>query len=328
MSHKKVTFKNSVKWHGCSSVLRRVKAGGPQGATIGLLEYLSQSNKSSDCVSESDRFKFLDDLSILEIINLLTIGISSFNVKHQVANDIPQHNQYIPPENLKTQAWLNSINEWTNNQKMKINEKKTKCMIFNYSNNYQFTTRLTINEHPIEVIKSTRLLGTVIQDNLCWDLNTRELVKKANARMELLRRVPSFCKNYQDLKNIYILFVRSILEQSATVWHSSLSEVNKNDLERVQKSALKVILGEQYKTYPNALKIVELETLNERRKHLCLVFAQRSKKHPKMRKMFPYTEKTHKMDTRNPEKFQVQHALKERLKKSPIIYMQNLLNEN
>ena len=32
----------SVKWHGCSSVPRKIKGGGPQGATTGLLEYLSQ----------------------------------------------------------------------------------------------------------------------------------------------------------------------------------------------------------------------------------------------------------------------------------------------
>jgi hypothetical protein len=56
------------------------QGGGPQGATIGLLEYLSQSNNSSDMVNESERFKFLDDLSILEIVNLLTVGLTSFNL--------------------------------------------------------------------------------------------------------------------------------------------------------------------------------------------------------------------------------------------------------
>ena len=46
------------------------------------------------------------------------------------------------------------------------------------TNKYQFTTRLSVNNHPIEVIKSTRLLGTVVQDNLCWDLNTKEIGEK------------------------------------------------------------------------------------------------------------------------------------------------------
>ena len=117
-------------------------------------------------------------------------------------------------------------------------------MIFNFTENHKFTTRLKINGEPIEVIDSTKLLGTYFTSNLSWDLNTSEIVKKANARMELLRRVAEFNVPTEDLTNIYILFVRSILEQSATVWHSSLSQENSNDLERVQKSATKIILNQ------------------------------------------------------------------------------------
>ena len=114
----------TVKWHGCHSLPRKVNGGGPQGATLGLLEYLSQSNNSADMVSESDRFKFIDDLSILEIVNLLTVGLTSFNLKQQVPADIPLHNQYIPSENLKSQDWLNQINDWTINQKMRESAKQ------------------------------------------------------------------------------------------------------------------------------------------------------------------------------------------------------------
>ena len=95
---------------------------------------------------------------------------------------------------------------------MLINEKKTKCMIFNYTDNHQFTTRLDINKQQIDVIDSTRLLGTIITNNLCWDLNTATIVRKANARMELIRRVAEFGTPIEDMKEIYILFVRSILE--------------------------------------------------------------------------------------------------------------------
>ena len=44
------------------------------------------------------------------------------------------------------------------------------------------------------------------------------------------------------------------LDQSAVVWHSSLSQKNRNDLERVQKSAVRCILGDNYKGYENALE--------------------------------------------------------------------------
>ena len=318
----------SVKWHGCRSVPRTIKGGGPQGATIGILEYLSQSNHNSDCVNPQDRFKFLDDLTVLEIVNLLTVGISSFNIKAQVPSHIPEHNQIIQAHNLKSQEWLNQINDWTLNQKMKINENKTKTMIFNYTNNYQFTTGLKINDKDIDVIDSTRLLGTIIQKDLRWDLNTAQVVRKANARMEILRRVSSFGAPIQDLKDIYILFIRSLLEQSATVWHSSLTEENAQDLERVQKNALRIILKDQYKTYKHALAKLGLEKLSERREKLCLTFAQKCTKNPRTAYMFPMKKKKHLMQTRNTEKFEVQQAINERLKNSPIIYMQNLLNKN
>ena len=318
----------SVKWHGCRSVPRKIKGGGPQGATIGILEYLSQSNHNSDCVNPQDRFKFLDDLTVLEIVNLLTVGISSFNIKAQVPSHIPEHNQIIPAQNLKSQEWLHQINDWTLNQKMMINENKTKTMIFNYTNNYHFTSGLKINDKNIDVIDSTRLLGTIIQKDLRWDLNTAQVVKKANARMEILRRVSSFGAPIQDLKDIYILFIRSLLEQSATVWHSSLTEENAEDLERVQKNALRIILKDQYKTHKHALAKLGLEKLSERREKLCLTFAQKCTKNPRTANMFPMKKKKHLMQTRNTEKFEVQQALNERLKNSPIIYMQNLLNKN
>ena len=114
----------SVKWHGSRSVPKPINGGGPQGATLGILEYLAQSNNSADCVNEVDRFKFIDDLTILEIVNLLTVGLSSFNIKQQVPVDIPLHNQYIPSENLQSQVWLNQINDWTVKQKMLINESE------------------------------------------------------------------------------------------------------------------------------------------------------------------------------------------------------------
>ena len=44
--------------------------------------------------------------------------------------------------------------------------------------------------------------------------------------------------------------------------------------------------------------------------------------------MFPKNSKKHDMITRNPEVYKVQFANTERLKNSPIIYMQELLNEN
>ena len=122
-------------------------------------------------------------------------------------------------------------------------------------------------------------------------------------------------------------YIRSLLEQSSTVWHNSLTVQHSNDLERVQKVALKIILKDRYKRYENALATLELESLATRRENLCLIFAHKCLKNPKMKYLFPPNNKTHEMKTRECEDCYVNHTNTTRLQRSPIIYMQNLLNK-
>ena len=154
------------------------------------------------------------------------------------------------------------------------------------------------------------------------------LWKKANASLQILHKISDFGASLNDLKQIYILFTRSILEQSSPVWHSSLTQDNSDDLERVQKSALKIILNDNYKTYKNALNLLELDSLSNRREQLCLEFAKKCTKHPKLKHIFPLNNKDHQMITRDEEKYMVHFVNTTRLQNSAILYMQRLLNEN
>ena len=111
---------------------------------------------------------------------------------------MPEHNQMIPAQFLKSQEYLNTIKEWTENQKMILNQRKTKVMVFNFTDKYQFSTRLNLNNENLEIVKHAKLLGVTISDDLKWDLNTENLVKRANARMELLRKVASFTTSIDE----------------------------------------------------------------------------------------------------------------------------------
>ena len=91
------------------SSVRDLPGGGPQGCNLGLLEYDSQTNENTDFLPEEDKFKFVDDLSILEVINLITIGLAGYNFKQHVASDIGIGQLFIPSENLKSQSHMNEI---------------------------------------------------------------------------------------------------------------------------------------------------------------------------------------------------------------------------
>ena len=262
-----------VKWHGNKSKQKQVDGGGPQGGLLGILEYKAQSNESANSVPKDSRYKFVDDLTTLEKIALLSIGICSHNIKQQVPNDINVSNLFIPQDNLKTQHYINQIAEWTNCQKMTLNEEKTKSMVFNIRKNKQFSTRLTLNNKHIETVTEFKLLGTYITSDLKGNKNTKYLVKRAYARMELLRQMTKFTKSTWDKLIMYKVYIRSILEQSCTVWNSSLTKKNERELERVQKVAVKLIIRNK-NTYEENLNELKIQTLKERRNTLSLNFAK------------------------------------------------------
>ena len=83
--------------------------------------------------------------------------------------------------------------------------------------------------------------------------------------MILLQKLADFGAPKEDLKTIYISYIRSVLEKRAVVWLFSLTEQNKQDLEIVQKSACKVIFKNKYESYHTSLELLDLEDLNQRR---------------------------------------------------------------
>ena len=130
-----------------------------------------------------------------------------------------------------------------------------------------------------------------------------------------------------DLLDLYKKHVRSILEYAAPVWHSSLKGEDRLKLERVQKSALHIILGERYQSYTSALKMTGTKTLFERRRLLCLKFARKSLKSNKFKTWFkPNTNDTATRQVQS--KFCEVYSRLDRFEKSPISYLTQLLNND
>ena len=77
-----------------------------------------------------------------------------------------------------------------------------------------------------------KILGTTINNSLTWDTNTDEIIKKVNKRMLFLKKIKSFGASTNEMVDLWKIYCRSILEQSAVVWGPYLTEENKDDLER------------------------------------------------------------------------------------------------
>jgi len=98
-------------------------------------------------------------------------------------------------------------------------------------------------------------------------------------------------------------------------------------IERVQKCACYIILGNQYTSYKNALKLLDLETLESRRRKLSLKFAIKASKHSKFKAWFK--PNVNNVNTRlEKPKFCDVKSNHVRYEKSAISYLTKLLNEH
>ena len=101
-------------------------------------------------------------------------------------------------------------------------------------------------------------------------------------------------------------------------WSPGLTISNCYQIERVQKTALAIILGENYYSYSSALRKLDLETLSDRRRALCLNFAKKAYKSEKFNQWFCESEtdlQLRDVKTRTT-----------RYRKSPLPYLTELLN--
>ena len=180
----------------------------------------------------------------------------------------------------------------------------------------------------IERIRESKILGMWISDTLSWSRNCREICRQAYSRLAMITRLKYVGVKIEDLLDIYKLFIRSVTEYCSVVFHSRLTEEQSDKLERIQKTCLRVILGDMYIDYTSALEMTELETLRSRRLKRCLDFSKKCINHPRNMRLFPLQENSSTCKVRKKEVFKVNFARTSTYKYTTIPFCQRLLNEH
>ena len=169
-------------------------------------------------------------------------------------------------------------------------------------------------------------MGLWITKDLTWEKNTSEICKKAYTRMRMLTKLKYVGTKTKDLIEIYSMFIRSTAEYCSTVFHSNLTERLSNKIESIQKTGLKIILGQNYISYEDALEKCGLQALSARREKRCLQFGLKSLPHPITSSLFPLNPTSDTHNVRRREKIKVNSARTEQYRRSAIPYIQRKLN--
>ena len=313
-----------MRYKGASSSRKLLPGSSPQGAFLGVLIFIIIFNgallRPGIPRPYSLTLKYVDDLSILVAINL----------KKKLEFD-PSRNEFtLLAESNPLQLQLDNLCSFAAKKHLKIKESKSHVMKFTFSNTLDFTPEIEVNgfKDNLEIVTETKLLGIMLTSDLKWTRNTEFICKKAYKRMWTLRRMKILDIDPLVILDVYEKEIRSVLELAVPAWHSGLTAKQSDDIERVQKVAVRIILsdsmsGKSDYSYDMALVTLNLEPLSVRREVLCKRFA---KKTLNSRHSDIFQSNQSKHNTRNKSNFTELKSNTARCYKSPINYLTRLLN--
>ena len=157
-----------VEFDGCKSSYLPVTTGVPQGSVLGHLLFIIYMN---DIYCASDKFNsilFADDTHLLSTL-------CSFDMSINQNTDLSVLSKYINSELQKIHTWL-AIN------KLSLNVKKTKYMIFHHKrrNIENMIPQLQIDNYKLERVREFNFLGLLVDENLTWDSHIQKVSNKVS----------------------------------------------------------------------------------------------------------------------------------------------------
>ena len=198
--------KQQVKLGETVSDWMSVNAGVPQGTKLGPILLLIMVN---DLIPlKSDYWKYVDDMSISEVIP--RNGVSNM------------------------QSELDHISSWATNNYMKLNTKKCEELRIRFLRDKPNLSQLYIDGAPIDTVDSAKVLGVSLQNDLKWKSHVDNITKKAAKRLYIIRVLKRNGLPVDDLITIFKTLIRSVLQYSCPVWHSSLPTYLSDKIEKIQ----------------------------------------------------------------------------------------------
>lgn len=253
--------KQCTKYGTLSSSFLPLKNGTPQGTKIAILLFIVLINTLLKDFYEQQQLSkhfmaaFVDDMSVAEA------------VKYGEVPDI--HTQ------------INRLNDLLTENKMCLNAKKSAVIVVDKSKNKKFSNlKITVNGTDIPKVSMSKLLGVYINESGDWSNHVDFIYRKACLKLQILRKLKSLGFLMNQLKLIYIMHVRSILEYCCVLWSNYLTAPAKAKLISVEKRAISIITGKPVRTanYPILCQVLGIDLLASRWDTLMLGFGSATMK--------------------------------------------------
>ena len=221
----------------CFSEWGSVPAGVPQGTKLGpWLFLLMINNLRVDALT----WKYVDDTTISQTIPRGSLGDLQYAVT--------------------------AVEDWSRPQRMQLNAEKCKEMVIDLKKNSHHFSPLEVDGNELPVTDCAKP-GVTISSDLKWNNHVVDCIKKANKCLYFIVLSKRARVSLNDIVNFYCTTIRPVLEYCAPVFHHALPAYLNEEIERIQKRVLSIILPDM--SYRECLDRLGLQTLYDRRNELC-----------------------------------------------------------
>ena len=210
------------------SEAQQIKCGVPQGSILGPLMFILYVNDMPTCFTKCDVNIYADDTAF-----------------YYAANDLSTIKNVLKSE-------LKSVFEWLCANKLSLHIGKTNSLLICSQQKRRHLTNtnlsLDLDGDDIEQVSSLKYLGVIIDENLKYKEYMDALIGKLNRSIGIVRRASRYVDQITRV-TLYNTLVLPHIDYCSTVWGKSICKKDLSRLQRIQNSAMRIILECHYRTH-------------------------------------------------------------------------------
>lgn len=255
--------KQVVRINNVLSDMLEVNYGVPQGGVLGPILFVIYINDLLQINLNSSIYSFADDTS-------LVCSANSFDILHSKINKD-----------------LDCISKWMRSNKLLINTKKSKAVIFSYKPQTVLDAKSKIelkchahsciyncNCNQIEIVRSVKYLGLYIDEELCWRTHVDFLRKKLRKISYNLYHMRDHLSPL-DLRTVYISWFESTLRYGIIIWGGTYATILK-PIVVAQKLAIRTVCNTgKYESSAPLFKFLNIMNYSQIYRYSLLLFVKK-----------------------------------------------------
>ena len=166
----------------------------------------------------------------------------------------PNKSHVLPKQNSDLQHQIEIIKHLSDSREMVLNTSKNCLSIINFTKNYQFCPLLKIPccESIFNRVLETKILSYWISIDMKTDRHVQHILRIAYKRIRTIRKLKKAGISNEDILYFYLLKIASVLESNCVAFHSLLTQENSENIERMQKIVVRIIMNKEYLDYHHA----------------------------------------------------------------------------